>query len=207
MVQRCRQGDAAALGDLRDRFHGVLAGILISHGATPTESEDTLADLWADCVPGADDSPSLLERFGGNGPIQAWLARVAINRWVDRKRRQMREQPVLDGELAGADERASGVARDSLFLVLLRDCLQSAFARCAPNALVLLRLRYLHGVTQRELGRMMGWSEFKVSRFLSHAMEQIEADSLRELKQREPWLQLTWQDFLDLCETMELDFL
>ena len=41
-------------------------------------------------------------------------------------------------------------------LVLLRECLERAFAQCSPEALVLLRLRYLHGLTQRELAFAYG---------------------------------------------------
>jgi len=36
---------------------------------------------------------------------------------------------------------------------------------------------------------------------LTQALETIEARTLAELKRKDPWLQLTWQDFLDLCET------
>ena len=73
--------------------------------------------------------------------------------------------------------------------------------------MVMLRLVYLHELTHREIVRMLGWSESKVSRFLSHAMREIETRTLRELKRHDPWLELTWQDFVDLCETYEIGFL
>ena len=62
---------------------------------------------------------------------------------------------------------------------LLRDIPQAAFARCPAEAMVLLRLVYLHGLTQREIVRT-SWSESKVSRLLSDAMVQIESNTLRE---------------------------
>ena len=55
--------------------------------------------------------------------------------------------------------------------------------------------------------RMVGWSEAKVSRTLSKAMDQIRAETLKEVKQREPMLTLTWQDFQDLCESDSGGFL
>src|SRR5436309_5773066 len=61
LVRRCQHGDAGPVGELRTRYHAALACILRSRGASHTETEDLLADLWADCVPGADDRPSLLE--------------------------------------------------------------------------------------------------------------------------------------------------
>src|SRR5437867_6646166 len=79
-AQRCHQGDPGALAELRERFHGILAGILLTRGASRTETEDLLADLWADCVPGDDERPSLLEKFSGRCSLRSWLATVATNR-------------------------------------------------------------------------------------------------------------------------------
>jgi hypothetical protein len=73
--------------------------------------------------------------------------------------------------------------------------------------MVLLRLVYLYGLTQREIVRMLHWHESKVSRTLSEAMSHIERNTLRELKKRDPLLELTWQDFLSLCETEQVGFL
>src|SRR5215475_12754527 len=89
-VRRCRQGDGEALAGLRERCQSALLGILLSRGADRTEAEDLLADLWADCVPGQDDRPSILEKFSGKCTLQGWLATVATNRWVDRRRKQSR---------------------------------------------------------------------------------------------------------------------
>jgi DNA-directed RNA polymerase specialized sigma24 family protein len=98
-------------------------------------------------------------------------------------------------------------SKEDTLTALLRDCLRAAFAACSPEAIVLLRLVYLHELTQREIVRMLGWSESKVSRFMGSAMEQIETRTLRELKKRDPWLELSWQDFVDLCETYQVSFL
>src|SRR5215475_8987777 len=89
-VSKCRHGDVEALAELRERCHGPLLGILLARGAARTEAEDLLADLWADCVPGQNDRPSILEKFSGKCTLQGWLATVATNRWVDRKRKQSR---------------------------------------------------------------------------------------------------------------------
>src|SRR5689334_10690581 len=137
-VSRCCQGDVAALTQLRERCHGPLLGILLARGATRTEAEDLLADLWADCVPGQDDRPSILERFSGRCTVQGWLATVATNRWVDRKRKQSRfVDPGPDGstenEYLTRMEAVSYASEDTL-IKLLRDCLKAAFASCAPEA-------------------------------------------------------------------------
>jgi RNA polymerase sigma factor (sigma-70 family) len=214
LVRRCQHGDAMPVGELRTRYHAALVGVLRSRGASPTETEDLLADLWADCVPGADDRPSLLDKFTGKCTLQGWLATVVTRRWIDLKRRQTHQveaPPPAPGEPEGNRlERFSAPVREAsedALVAILRDSLHAAFGRCPAEAMVLLRLVYLHGVTQRELVRMLGWSESKVSRTLSHAMQEIKADTLHELKQRDPWLNLTWQDFEDLCETHQLGLL
>ena len=212
-VQRCLRGDAAALGGLRERYQGVLKGMLLARGASDTEAEDILADLWSDAVPGTGDRAALLEKFSGRCPLQAWLATVATRRWIDWKRRQARrvdlETPDREGAtergLEGMAARESGQREDAL-IELLRASLESAFGESEPEAMVLLRLVYVHGITQRELVRMLGWHESKVSRTLSKAMQDIEARTMRGLKSRDPWLELTWQDFLELCQTQEIGF-
>jgi len=149
-----------------------------------------LADLWSDCVPGADDRPSLLEKFSGKCSLQGWLATVATNRWIDLKRRHSRRVEISSASSGEGEEDAferlpADVAayQEDTLVELLRESLRAAFAHCPAEAMVLLRLVYLHGVTQREVVRMLGWSEAKVSRLLSRAMEQIEDLDVRLLVQ------------------------
>ncbi len=213
-VQRGREGDPGALAALRERCHSNLLNILVARGATRTEAEDLLADLWADCVPHADGRPSLLERFSGRCTVQGWLATVATRRWIDLKRRQAhqtdfyrsaaREGPQEAWERIPA---ASPPGREDVLVEMLRQSLRRAFSLCSAEAVVILRLVYLHDVTQREIVRMLGCSEAKVSRLLSSTMREIETTALAEIKRRDPWLELTWQDLLDLCQTEETGFL
>src|ERR1041385_5073267 len=204
----------SALPALRERCHGALLNTLLARGATRTEAEDLLADLWADCVSGQPERPSLVEKFSGRCSLQGWLATVATNRWIDLRRRQTRRGETSLANAAGGEGDSFdrlpapvGSVSEGPLVELLRESLRAAFARCGREAMVLLRLVHIHGVTQREAARMMGWSEFKISRSLSEAMRDIEADTLREVKRRDPWLELTWQDFVDLCETHEVGFL
>jgi RNA polymerase sigma factor (sigma-70 family) len=213
-VRRCQQGDAEALAAVRLQCHDVLLRILISRGASRTEAEDLLADLWSDCVAGDDDRPSLLEKFSGQCKLQGWLATVVTRRWIDLKRKQARlvdlgKTASDPAEIDPLDRFAAASAEESedALVSLLRESLRAAFVLCPPESMVLLRLRYLHGVSQREIARMLGTNETKVSRMLSDAMQDIETNALREIKKRDPWLDLTWQDFLDLCETRQIGFL
>ena len=73
-----------------------------------------------------------------------------------------------------------------------------------PNAY--LRVLCEQGLTQREICRMAGWSESKVSRLLSETMAQIQEDALRALKASDPWLELSWDDLVAMCEVYQNGF-
>ncbi|HKQ40456.1 MAG TPA: RNA polymerase sigma factor [Verrucomicrobiae bacterium] len=202
------------LATLQKEHHSFLRTVLISRGATQDEADDLLEDLWGDCVGQSEDRPSLLEKYSGKCPIRSWLATVVTNRLVDLKRRQKHrgELPRLESEDADANpfERlpaAVSVESEGALVDLLKNSLQAAFANCPADAMLMLRLVYLNGVSQREVCRMWGWPEYKVSRFMSHAMEEIETATLRELKKRDRWLDLSWQDFVELCESHDIGFL
>jgi RNA polymerase sigma factor (sigma-70 family) len=210
-VHRCQQGDPAALVDLRETHHPILFNILRARGASLNETEELLADLWGDCVPTADEQASLLDKFSGKCPVQGWLATVATRRWIDLKRKQNRRGDNVQSENNHASIESFPVAvspgREDVLVDLLCNSLRTAFAACPPADLLMLRLVYLHGLSQREIMRMWNWSESKVSRKLSQAMQRIEQDTLLNLKRKDPWLELTWQDFVDLCETHRIEFL
>lgn len=213
-VQRCLDGDPSALAELRQAHDSTLANILQARGASLDESRELLADLWGDCVPAPDERATLLEKFSGKCSLRAWLATVATRRWIDLKRKQVRHgetsQP-LDAEVRSQVlERLPATAEtaiDDALVELLRDSLQAAFADCPPTDMLMLRLLYLYGVTQRELMRMWNWSESKVSRKLSKAMELIQQTTLEHLKRKDPWLHLTWQELVELCQTHNIGFL
>ena len=211
---KAQHDNPQTLADLRDKSHEALLNILLSRGASRTDAQDVLADVWADCVPGMNGRASLLDKFSGKCTLQGWLATVATNRWLDLKRRQARQVEITQASHeAGQPDPFDRVAavtsspKEDILISLLRESLADAFARCSPEGLVLLRLVHMHGCTQREMVRMLGWHESKVSRFLSEAMRQIEQQTLAELKRRDPWLELSWQDFVDLCETHQTGFM
>lgn len=206
LMRQAQQGDAEALARLRDDLQPALLGILVSRGAGRSEAEEILADLWSDCVPGAGDATSLLAKFNGSASPLGWLARVAINRWIDAQRRRARFETDAEidfDELPGCPT----VLADNQLHAALRASLRAAFASCPPGAVLMLRLVYLHDLTQREAGQLLGWTESKTSRALAQTMAQIKKQTLDHLRQRQPHLELTWEDFLTLCASREIDFL
>lgn len=211
-IQRDRSSQE--LVEFRDRTHEELVGVLVARGASRSETENILAKVWADCDSGTEERPSLLEKYSGKCTLQGWLATVATNRWLDFKRRQVNRSAIsphtvadLENYRSEATASVSPLPGQDILVGLLRESLLAAFNRCSARAMVLLRLIYLHGVTQHEIVRMLGWSESKIILFLSRAMHEIESHALSELKKLDPCLELTWEDFVELCKTHQIGFL
>jgi hypothetical protein len=93
---------------------------------------------------------------------------------------------------------------EASLLDFLRDVIVKTFSSCDKETLLLLKLVHMHRVTQREIGRIWGWHESKVSRVLDCAREEIKSSVLSEIKRTDPWLTLGWDDFSDLCKCSEL---
>jgi len=191
-----------ALVTLREQLHAPLRRVLLARGAREHDADDLLADLWRDCLADGDDV-SLLERRGESAPVKAWLATVLTRRLIDRQRRE-RRQTALDPRHDSAPSRwvdgsPGDSPADNALNDLLAGALREAFQNCRPEALVMLRLVHLHGLTQREVGRMWGWHETKVSRLMSGALEDIRERALSRLRESDPWLRLTWRDLVEVC--------
>ncbi len=211
LVEAALSGDEAAATKIRSRErNSYLETILRRRGASPTEAQDIVADVWADCFDSNKNRGSLLERFHGKGPLEGFLTRTALNRLIDYKRRGKfrgelpqqanREtgQPAdaFDSLPSGDDD---GLAADDSLVTLLRDALVHAFANCDPEKLAILRLVNVYGIDQATVGRMWGWSQSKISRALSALMEEVRDATLAEVHRTDPWLELHWEDFVALC--------
>jgi RNA polymerase sigma factor (sigma-70 family) len=205
-VQRVLSGEAAAAEELRNRYQGKLIGVLRARGANQTEAEDLVADLWTDCFGARTNRPTLLTKYQGRCALESWLLTVATNRLVDLKRRQsfrVDVPPSPDSPEDFFDRRAhpEKATSEKPLLNLLRDAIRRAFARQDEDAVLMLKLVHLHQLSQREISRMWGWHESKVSRTLDATRQSVAKIILLELKKVDPWLELRWDDFVELCAT------
>ena len=206
LVQHALAGRQKAACDLRSRYHSKLTAMLCARGASATEAEDLLTDLWSDCFGAANPHQRLLLKYQGRCALESWLITVATNRLIDLKRHQAfrGELPYRQSTNTQLDPfdlipGASTHAPEAPLLNLLRRGVASALANCDQEALIMLKLVHIHRITQREIGRIWGWHESKVSRILDCAREKIKSSVLSEVKRIDPWIRLTWDDFSDLC--------
>lgn len=205
LVEDCLAGKNEAWATLRGQHHPLLRGVLMSRGASETEAEDVLADLWSDTILRSADR-GMLERYDGSYSLRCWFSSIATHRLVDLKRRgkfraELPTQP-MESERDAFDllPMASVQQADEGLLNLMREALHAALQKVDCEARLFLKLVYIEGITQRELSSIWGCDESRVSRRLKAAMEEIADATLVFVRKRDPYLSLTWADFLDLCQ-------
>jgi len=129
---------------------------------------------------------------------------VALNRLISLKRKKKAEVVSIDDNHLAADSsllsQGSDLAKEDEVVELLCSALRGAFASVDQEKLVILRLVQSYRLSQKQVGVAWGYSESKVSRALSQLTEELREQILRELKKRDPWLHLEWNDFLALCD-------
>lgn len=210
LVASALAGNTDACETIRSReMVRYLESLCARRGASATEAADLVADLLSDCLGASPGKAPLLQKYNGQGALRAFLARAVINRFIDLKRHQKFEAalpPHRRGEtVTDRFDLLEGKAviwrkREGLSQLLDRS-LKHALSGCDPVALTLLHLVTIQRVNQSSAGRMMGWSQSKVSRTLSQTMQEIRRQTLAEVRRIDPWLDLKWPDFLQLCRS------
>jgi len=200
LARKCLDGEASALRRMQARFGGDLQAFLLGAGATKSEADELITNLWTDCITGKP----LLLRYRGTAPLIAWLKTVLMNDLVDRRRRQSVEKSAGEA-LSGLDPEPARRRNplDAPLFGIMRHALTRAFGSCPAEAVVMLQLVHLYGLTQREVCSIWGYTESKVSRKLSAAVRHIANETMRAVGNADEWLEIQWEDFLDFCRGVE----
>jgi RNA polymerase sigma-70 factor (ECF subfamily) len=147
LLQRCRQGDAAAFAELFDRYQARVFGLCLTVLRDEQEAEDVVQDVFV----------RLFERIGayrGDAAFSTWLTAVAVNRCRDRlRRRKLRRAFAVSRlwERPGPEDPAEVVARrqQSQGLWALVDRLDDKYR-------LPLILHYQSGLSCDEVGHVLG---------------------------------------------------
>lgn len=174
-------------------------------GASPADADEVLGlvidKLW---------TQRKLAAYSGRGPLMGFVKSAAANTWLEylRKHRRMVTATTLQG---GADESdgstfeailpATPASQSELPLAsLLKEALLHALKHTDAEALLILRLSILQGIKQRELCTLWGGChEGTISHKKQQAMVQIRDLTMQAIREREPSLNITWQDLIEAC--------
>lgn len=212
LVQRALAGEDEAVLAFEQNYRPTLERVLMARGVDRGSAEDLVADIIAECF-GAGKKGKLevrlLEKFEGRSSLSTWLIRITWNRWLDLKRRDKfrGELPRYDDdETKGVDqfERVADDHEDEDFIEtdlaeLMAGAIRDAFATLEPDLLVMLKLSFLHGISQTDIARMWNCDQTRISRNLSAARSQIAAATMQAIQAADPDLNLDWDDFKRLC--------
>jgi len=137
---------------------------------------DVLADLTA--PPSAGRARTRIGLYDGSGSLFAWLAVVLRRREISRSRR--RAQPKAVGgsveweaeDVTGNQDPFCALANAEEAAQLLR-ALQAAWATLATREQLAIHYKYGEVLKQRDIARLLGLSESRVSRVIRDALEKL----------------------------------
>jgi RNA polymerase sigma factor (sigma-70 family) len=211
LVDRAIAGEPVAVREFQDTYRPMLERVLMSRGVDRVQAEDLVADIVAECFGAGKNGQTrpLLEKFEGRSSLSTWMIRTTWNRWLDLKRRDK-----FRGELPSYDDddersgdqfdRVAGVDPDENLLdsdlsELMGRAIREAFDSLGPEVLLMLKLSYLHGISQAAIARMWQCDQTRVSRTLTSARQQIATETMKRIREADDRLQLEWEDFQKLC--------
>lgn len=190
---------------------GAMEQICIGDSQSAEKAREIVADLFADCF-GANskrsDGRRLLELYGGRGSLRSWLivcARSRLRNWwrSAEKRTSISLDGMVDGG-AGEGTSFEDLSRladlaDADVALLLREALSGSFCSLPPRQLVFLRLVFLYGIKRERLAEIWQLHPSNVGRQIGEALNSLRSGTLSRLKRLDPWIQITWEDCLEVC--------
>lgn len=211
LVDRAIAGEANAVREFQDTYRPMLERVLMSRGVDRVQAEDLVADIIAESFGAGKNGTTrpLLEKFEGRSSLSTWMIRTTWNRWLDLKRRDKfrGELPSYDDDddrsgdqfdrVAGADLEENIL--DSDLSELMGRAIREAFDSLGPEVLLMLKLSYIHGISQAVIARMWQCDQTRVSRTLTAARQQVATETMKRIREADDRLQLEWEDFQKLC--------
>lgn len=205
LAQECLDGNASALALLQERYREPLLAFLQGAGAHPQEAVEIVAELWADCVSAHAGTGPKLARYNGICALKTFFSTITLNVLLTRRRREKRWSalvtPAVPDDTAPADSAAAAEPAEVPLLDLMREAIQAAFMACPAEDFVLLQLAHLDGLRVVELAKIFDCSTASISRHGARASRDIAAATLQSIRATDPWLELRWEDFVELCGT------
>lgn len=213
LAQRCLAGESEAITELQQRLNTAVIPFLVRSGAQPDEASEICATLLTDFVMPDGNRKARLASYEGLSSLDTWLHKVALNALLDRKRREELEHRLMptvtpreseredESEPVQAKSPATHSRPEAPLLDLMVEAIEAAFASCAPEDFVLLQLSHCDRLHGFELAVMFRCHPAQITRRLAAAEKEIAACVIRHLRQTDPWLELGWDDFTELCRT------
>ena len=158
LISRAVQGDAAAYGDLYERYLALIYRYVFYRVSDVAEAEDLTEQVFLKAW------EALGHYQQREAPFSAWLYRIAHNVVADRYRTRKETLP-LDGQLLLPDTHSG--PEDRLDWRETIEAVAHALSQLTPIHQQVLTLRFISGLSHAETARVLERSEEAV-RILQH---------------------------------------
>lgn len=145
LIARVRDGDEAAMGDLYDRYSGIVYGVALRVLGNTSAAEDVLQEvflqLWRN--PQAFDAD--------RGKLAPWLAVIARNRAIDLLRKRPMEDDIDELPIStGVDLEDEAAQRLAISKV------RGVLSQLPADQRKLLEMAFFEGLTHTEIATKTG---------------------------------------------------
>lgn len=183
----CDQGAPGAWESFAREFTPRLRGLLRKRGASDSEAAEMLAELpGLLCQPPADGRASTrIGTYDASGSLFSWLAVVAL-RTVNQKRRSTRPDAPTDTRLSTIvtlRSMPSGAAIADEAARRFEAALSAAWASLTTRERLAVLLRFRDGLSGKEIARMLGVGEPRVSRLVESGLGRLRDAARRQMTQ------------------------
>jgi RNA polymerase sigma-70 factor (ECF subfamily) len=163
VVGRARAGDAAAFGELYERYRDAIYRYCLARSGSPSDAEDLTSDVFLKAM-------RALGRYRqGSSPFLAFLYRIARNASIDRSRRRTEGslftlvvEPRANVDLEAHAERVSDM-----------DLVMGALRKLKPDYREVILLRFVEGYEPSEVAALLGRDQRSVHNLQHRAMERL----------------------------------
>jgi RNA polymerase sigma-70 factor (ECF subfamily) len=172
----CVRGDLAAIAVFEREYVPVLRNAVRRArftGSTVEEVEQILRERW---LVGDGASPPRLAQYTGRGDLRNWVRVAAVREALMLLRKQGREIPARDEELAAhlaATEDPELRYLKERYSADLRAAFEAAVSQATAQDRNLLRYHYLDGLTLEQLARTQGVHRATITRWIARARDDL----------------------------------
>lgn len=200
----CTAGVPQALDALEEHCVAPLARTLLRLGLTEAEGQDALQQTRQALLMGTDQAPPALSRYGGRGPLRAFVRVIAV-----RAARKLRErgrgevagdEPLLDALPGQQDDPEVSHLKRS-YQEEFRAAFRDAVAGLTSEDRLLLRQHLVDGLGIDHLAGLHGVHRATAARWLARARDGLARDTRRRFLLRVPIDQAGYQSILRLIQS------
>ena len=153
-VSRARNGDAEAFRALVERHSKSVFRLVYRMTGNTHDTEDLVQETFIKAF-------KSLGGFEARAHFGTWLYRIAVNCFLDWRRKQRVHEELDEGNEPRIEPAAPGFAahrsssEQALFRMELRECVEAGLEELSPQERSAFVLRHFEGMSIAEIGRML----------------------------------------------------